>query len=111
MKRSASSGGCRSGCLQAERNKEAREAKHAVIEQKREEAVRLEAERTTAEATLEEQQSKLATMRQTRETLQHEAAKLTAELAGLEERRRGAEAAFQRIDRLHSGSGAACAGD
>ena len=41
-------------------------------------------------------------MRQTRETLQHEAAKLTAELAGLEERRRGAEAAFQRIDRLHS---------
>jgi chromosome segregation protein len=88
--------------LQAERNKEAREAKHVVIEQKREEAVRLEAERTTAEATLEEQQSKLATMRQTRETLQHEAAKLTAELAGLEERRRGAEAAFQRIDRLHS---------
>ncbi len=87
--------------LQAERNKEAREAKHVVIEQKREEAVRLEAERTTAEATLEEQQSKLATMRQTRETLQHEAAKLTAELAGLEERRRGAEAAFQRIDRLH----------
>jgi chromosome segregation protein len=88
--------------LQAERNKEARDAKHGVIEQKREEAVRLEAERTTAEATLEEQQSKLATMRQTRETLQHEAAKLTAELAGLEERRRGAEAAFQRIDRLHS---------
>jgi chromosome segregation protein len=88
--------------LQAERNKEARDAKHGVIEQKREEAVRMEAERTTAEATLEEQQSKLATMRQTRETLQHEAAKLTAELAGLEERRRGAEAAFQRIDRLHS---------
>jgi chromosome segregation protein len=88
--------------LQAARNKEARDAKHAVIEQKREEAVRLEAERTTAEAALEEQQSRLATMRQTRETLQHEAAKLTAELAGLEERRRGAEAAFQRIDRLHS---------
>jgi len=88
--------------LQAERNKEARDAKHAVIEQKREEAVRLEAERTTAEAALDEQQNKLATMRQTRETLQHEAAKLTAELAGLEERRRGAEAAFQRIDRLHA---------
>ena len=27
---------------------------------------------------------------------------MTAELAGLEERRRGAEAAFQRIDRLHA---------
>ena len=88
--------------LQAGRNKEAREAKHSVIEQKREEAVRLEAERATAEASLEEHQNKLATMRQTRETLQHEAAKLTAELAGLEERRRGAEAAFQRIDRLHA---------
>jgi chromosome segregation protein len=88
--------------LQAERNKEARDAKHAVIEEKREEAVRLEAERTTAEAALDEQQNRLATMRQTRETLQHEAAKLTAELAGLEERRRGAEAAFQRIDRLHA---------
>ena len=88
--------------LQAERNKEAREAKHTVIEQKREEAGRLEIERATAEASLEEHQSKLAAMRHTRETLQHEAAKLTAELAGLEERRRGAEAAFQRIDRLHA---------
>ena len=46
--------------LQAARNKEARDAKHAVIEQKREEAVRLEAEHTTAEAALEEQQSRLA---------------------------------------------------
>jgi chromosome segregation protein len=34
--------------------------------------------------------------------LQQEAAQLTAELAGLEERRRGAEAAWQRIDRLHA---------
>jgi chromosome segregation protein len=88
--------------MQAERNKEAREAKHLVIEQKREEAVRLEAERATAEAGLDAQQNQLATMRQTREALQLEAARLTAELAGLEERRRGAEAAFQRIDRLHT---------
>jgi chromosome segregation protein len=64
--------------------------------------VRLEAERATAEAALDEQQAQLATMRQQRETLQLEAAQLTAELAGLEERRRGAEAAFQRIDRLHA---------
>ena len=41
-------------------------------------------------------------LRQTREGLQQEAAQVTAELAGLEERRRGAEAAFQRIDRLHA---------
>ena len=39
---------------------------------------------------------------QKREGLQQEAAQVTAELAGLEERRRGAEAAFQRIDRLHA---------
>jgi chromosome segregation protein len=88
--------------LQAGRNQEAREAKHLVIEQKREEAVRLEGEHAAAEATLEEQQTKLATMRQTRETLQHVAEQLKAVRAGLEVRRRGAEAAFQRIDRLHS---------
>jgi chromosome segregation protein len=41
-------------------------------------------------------------LRQTRESLQQEAAQVTAELAGLEERRRGAEVAFQRIDRLHA---------
>ena len=34
--------------------------------------------------------------------MQQEAAQVTARLAGLEERRRGAEAAFQRIDRLHA---------
>ena len=88
--------------LQSARNKEAREAKHLVIEQKREEAVRLEAERTTAEATLDHEQNQLSSLRQQRETIQHDAAKLTAELAGLEERRRGAEAGFQRIDRLHA---------
>jgi chromosome segregation protein len=44
----------------------------------------------------------LALAREKREGLQQEAAQVTAELAGLEERRRGAEAAFQRIDRLHA---------
>ena len=88
--------------LQAARNKDAREAKHTIIEQKREEAVRLEAEHATAEKSLEELQTRLAELRQTREGLQQAAAQVTAELAGLEERRRGAEAAFQRIDRLHA---------
>ncbi len=88
--------------LQAARNKDAREAKRTAIEQKREEAVRLEAEHTAAETALEELQAKLAELRQTREGLQQAAAQVTAELAGLEERRRGAEAAFQRIDRLHA---------
>jgi chromosome segregation protein len=88
--------------LQAARNKDAREAKHTIIDQKREEATRLEGEHKQAESALETQQSALQTLRQTREGLQQEAAQLTAELAGLEERRRGAEAAFQRIDRLHA---------
>jgi chromosome segregation protein len=88
--------------LQAARNKDAREAKTTFIDQKREETARLEAEHKQSEAGLEEQQSALAEMRLRRETLQQEAAQVTAELAGLEERRRGAEQAFQRIDRLHA---------
>ena len=88
--------------LQAARNKDAREAKHSVIEQKREETARLEAEHANAEASLDELQAQLAMVREKREGLQQEAAQVTAELAGLEERRRGAEAAFQRIDRLHA---------
>jgi chromosome segregation protein len=87
---------------QAARNKDAREAKHAMIGQKREETERLEQEHAQAEKTLDELQAQLATLRQAREALQQEAAQVTAELAGLEERRRGAEAAFHRIDRLHA---------
>jgi chromosome segregation protein len=88
--------------LQAARNKDASDAKHGSIEQKREETARLETEHAQAEASLDELQAQLALLRQTREGLQQEAAQVTAELAGLEERRRGAEAAFQRIDRLHA---------
>jgi chromosome segregation protein len=88
--------------LQAARNKDARETKRTAIEQKREETVHLEAAHHTAEADLDTQQAALAEMRHKREGLQQEAAQLTAELAGFEERRRGAEAAFQRIDRLHA---------
>ena len=88
--------------LQEARNKDVREAKRASIEQKHEETARLEAEHAQAEASLEEIQAKLAVSRQSREALQQEAAQVTAELAGLEERRRGAEASFQRIDRLHA---------
>jgi chromosome segregation protein len=87
---------------QAARNKEACEVKRQAIAGKREEAARLEAARAEAEAGLDQQQAELALLRQKRESLQQEAAKVTAELAGLEERRRGAEAAFQRIDRLHA---------
>ena len=86
--------------LQAARNKDACDAKRSSIDQKREELMRLETEHAQAEKGHDEQQAQLNLMREKREGLQQEAAHLTAELAGLEERRRGAEASFQRIDRL-----------
>ncbi len=86
--------------LQAARNKEACDTKRDSIDQKHEELMRLEAEHAQADKGQDEQQAQLNLMREKRELLQQEAAQLTAELAGLEERRRGAEASFQRIDRL-----------
>jgi chromosome segregation protein len=86
---------------QAARNKEAVTIKRNSIEQKREEMMRLEGEHKQAEAGLDEQQAQLAMLRAQREQVQQMAAQMTAELAGLEERRRGAQAAFERIDRLH----------
>ncbi len=85
---------------QAARNKDAREAKQQALQEKREEATRLENEHSQADSSLNTRQAQLEALRQKREALQQEAAQMTAELAGLEERRRGAEAAFQRIDRL-----------
>ena len=85
---------------QAARNKDASEAKRQSIAEKRIEAERLETEHAQAENNQNTQQAQLEILRQKRELLQQEAAQMTAELAGLEERRRGAEAAFQRIDRL-----------
>ncbi len=87
---------------QAERNKQAREQKQNLIAEKRIEAERVEAEHAEVEKKLDEQQAKLAELRHERENLQQESTRLTAELAGLDERRRGAESSFQRIDSLHA---------
>ena len=87
--------------LQSERNKDARAAKQSFIEQKHEEAHRLESEHEQAEAGLSELQRAVEELRQAREEAQQHAAIVSAELAGLEERRRGAEAAFSRIDRMY----------
>jgi chromosome segregation protein len=88
--------------LQAARNKDARESKRALIDQKHEELRRLEAEHSQAELALDTQQAALTEIREKREGLQQDAAQLTAELAGFEERRRGAEASYQRIERLYA---------
>ncbi|MGA8163139.1 MAG: chromosome segregation protein SMC [Acidobacteriaceae bacterium] len=86
--------------LQSERNRDARAAKESFLEQRREEAVRLEAAQQQAEAGIEELQRKVIELRTARDLAQQEAAQISAELAGLEERRRGAEQAFARIDRM-----------
>jgi chromosome segregation protein len=87
--------------LQNERNRDARAGKETYLEQRREEAARLEAEHQAAEAAIEELRRQVAELRAARDVAQQEAAQLSAELAGLEERRRGAEQAFARIDRMH----------
>jgi chromosome segregation protein len=88
--------------LQSERNKDARLAKQALIEQKSEEAQKLEAEHEAAEANLSELQRAMFDLRNLREDAMQEAAQVSAQLAGLEERRSGAQAAFERIDRMYA---------
>ncbi|HEY6447893.1 MAG TPA: chromosome segregation protein SMC [Acidobacteriaceae bacterium] len=86
--------------LESERNRDARDGKTAFLDQRRAEAVRLEAEHQAAEGAIEEIQRSVADLRAARDLAQQEAAQLSAQLAGLEERRRGAETAFARIDRM-----------
>ncbi len=87
--------------IENERNKDARRAKDEFITHKREETRQLETEHESAEATLGELQGSVEELRSTREAAQNEASAVSAELAGLEERRRGAEMAFARIDRMY----------
>jgi chromosome segregation protein len=62
--------------------------------------VRLEGEHQAAETDLEALQRTVAELRANRDLAQQEAAQMSAELAGLEERSRGAQQAFERIDRM-----------
>jgi chromosome segregation protein len=87
--------------VQSERNKDQRQARHASIETQREETARLEAEHAAADTKLNELQHDIEELRFQREEAQQQAAAISAVLAGLEERRRGAEAAFTRIDRMY----------
>jgi chromosome segregation protein len=87
--------------LESERNRDARGAKETFLEQRREEATQLEGEHQTREAGIEALQRSVTELRASRDLAQQEAAQLSAELAGLEERSRGAEQAFARIDRMY----------
>ncbi len=87
--------------VQSERNKELRGVRQTLIEEKREEVARLEAEHGAAEIKAAELQQSMEELRRRREQAQQQAADVSALLAGLEERSRGAEAAFARIDRMY----------
>ena len=73
--------------LTQDRNKDAREAKAALIARRQGEMQALEAERAALEVRLGDVQGQLEELRGEREHLQHEAAAAAAALAALEERR------------------------
>ncbi len=87
--------------VQSERNKDLRNVRQALIEEKREETARLDAEHEASEVKVNELQQNVEELRRDREEAQQQAASVSAILAGLEERSRGAEAAFTRIDRMY----------
>jgi chromosome segregation protein len=91
--------------LESERNKDARASRQERIAQLRDETHRYEQEHREAEEKLTADQQDVDAKRLAREERQHAAALLVAELAGLEERKRGAEASFARIDRMYSDLG------
>ena len=84
----------------ADRNREARAQKQEAIARSQQEASAFEAERAALESQLAELQQQLDGLRQQRESLQQSAAEAAAALAGLEERRRNAAAAFEQTRRM-----------
>ncbi|MGD0387152.1 MAG: chromosome segregation protein SMC, partial [Solirubrobacteraceae bacterium] len=84
----------------ADRNREARAQKQEAIARSQQEASAFEAERAAMESQLAELQQQLDALRQQRESLQQSAAEAAAALAGLEERRRNAAAAFEQTRRM-----------
>ncbi len=89
--------------LASERNRDAREQKAELIGRRQQEAAAFENERATLEASLAELQLQLDELRAQREELQQAAAEASAALAGLEERRRNAQANFDQTTRLYNG--------
>ena len=89
--------------LAAERNKDQRGAREELIARKRDEAARFEAERAQIEQGVADLGEKIAQLRAGREDLQAAASAAAAALAGLEERRRNANANFEQTNRLYNG--------
>jgi len=89
--------------LAAARNQDQRQSHADLITRKRDEAATFESERTTIEAQVTGLTEKIAALRLGREELQAAAAAAAAALAGLEERRRNADANFEQTNRLYEG--------
>ncbi len=88
--------------LQGERAGAQREEKAGVIARKRESGAQLERAHAAVEAREAELLQAVADARAARDRAHAAEAAVAAELAGLEERRRGAEASFGRMDRLYA---------
>ncbi len=86
--------------LATDRNRDARNQKADLIAQRQEQAAALEAERAGLEAQLAELTAEVTNLRAQREELQQAAAQASAALAGLEERRRNAQANFEQTTRM-----------
>lgn len=89
--------------LQSERNRQAQSEKIAWLSERREEIERYEQQRTGFESQLEEAQGSLEALRQARDTAQAEVSQASIELAGLEERQRGAADSAERLERMYQG--------
>jgi chromosome segregation protein len=89
--------------LSTDRNRDARNQKADFIANRQQLATTLEAERTTLEAGLAALTVEVEQLRLQREQLQQAASQAAAALAGLEERRRNAQANFEQTTRLFNG--------
>jgi chromosome segregation protein len=86
--------------LESERTRSARNEKEATVSEKREQAEALEQKRQALENEVAAAQEQLAALKIARDTAAQVASETAARLAGLEERRRSASAALQRIESL-----------
>ena len=89
--------------LATDRNRDARNQKADFIAGRRELAAKVESERAAMEAGIAELTAEVEQLRNRREELQQAAAAASAALAGLEERRRNAQANYEQTTRLFQG--------
>jgi chromosome segregation protein len=87
--------------IAAGRNADQRRQRQDLIARKRDEATRFDAERSNIETHVSELSEKILALRLSREDLQSAASAAAASLAGLEERRRNANANFEQTNRLY----------